>query len=159
MYYPASFAVDGILETNAIKGCSQTNWEANPWWRVDLGSRQNVSSVYILNRGDCCGARLRSFEIRVGTLVICLNSSLGWEWIYLKYISFGRTSYQPGVNVFLYKDYCLSVNIWITLCFHTCTRNQNRPHHLLKSRILHPVVINHMNKFVNLKELVCIFNE
>ena len=47
--------------------------DTNPWWRVDLGSQKSVDEVFIVNRGDCCGDRLSSFEIRVGMLLIYLN--------------------------------------------------------------------------------------
>ena len=63
-------AVDGDSSTNNFNAdltCSHTmNGTPNPWWRVDLGRVEPVTEVYIVNRGDCCGARLSSFEIRVG---------------------------------------------------------------------------------------------
>lgn len=63
-------AVDGDSSTNYFRAdltCSHTmNGTPNPWWRVDLGRVEPVTEVYIVNRGDCCGARLSSFEIRVG---------------------------------------------------------------------------------------------
>ena len=63
-------AVDGDSTTNNFYKdltCSHTmNESPNPWWRVDLGRVEPVTEVYIVNRGDCCGARLSSFEIRVG---------------------------------------------------------------------------------------------
>ena len=68
----ASFAVDGNHDTtiSAANGiCAHTNFDTNPWWRVDLGDSHPVSKVYVLNRGECCGERLNGFEIRVGTLM------------------------------------------------------------------------------------------
>ena len=63
-------AVDGDSTTNNFYTdltCSHTmKGTPNPWWRVDLGRVEPVTEVYIVNRGDCCGARLSSFEIRVG---------------------------------------------------------------------------------------------
>ena len=60
-------AVDGKIITNYHSGsCTHTQTENSPWWRVDLGRVELVSEVYVVNRGDCCGARLSSFEIRVG---------------------------------------------------------------------------------------------
>lgn len=67
-YYP-DYAVDGVKGTNLLRDkCSCTNaaGSTNPWWRVDLEELLPVSEVYILNRGDCCGDRLKGFEIRVG---------------------------------------------------------------------------------------------
>ena len=63
----SSRAVDGNSDTTFSSGsCSQTNLATNPWWRVDLGRVEPVNHVYIVNRGDCCGDWLNSFEIRVG---------------------------------------------------------------------------------------------
>ena len=63
-------AVDGDSSTNNFYTdltCASTRrGTPNPWWRVDLGRVEPVTEVYIVNRGDCCGARLSSFEIRVG---------------------------------------------------------------------------------------------
>ena len=75
----SNLAVDGNLDTNTgeRKSCTHTREQSNPWWGVDLGSRQKVSEVYIVNRGDCCGDRLSSFEIRVGMFLIFLNILLG----------------------------------------------------------------------------------
>ena len=63
-------AVDGISRTDYHMGsCSHTDHnEFEPWWRVDLGRVEPVAEVYIVNRGDCCGIRLREFQIRVGRL-------------------------------------------------------------------------------------------
>jgi len=60
-------AVDGNSNPNFNGGsCTHTNDEEQPWWRVDLGNVELVNNVYIVNRGDCCGDRLKQFEIRVG---------------------------------------------------------------------------------------------
>ena len=71
--------MDGNLDTNTAKrkSCTHTREQPNPWWGVDLGSSKRVAEVYILNRGDCCGDRLSSFEIRVGMFLINLNTLLG----------------------------------------------------------------------------------
>ena len=37
-----------------------------PWWRVDLETSQDIATVTLTNRGDCCGNRLSNFEIRIG---------------------------------------------------------------------------------------------
>ena len=49
-----------------INKCTHTLADDNPWWRVDLERVEPVAEVNILNRGDCCGARLNGAEIRVG---------------------------------------------------------------------------------------------
>ena len=58
------------METHFSK-CTRTDLigkgTVDPWWRVNLEQPLPVLEVYILNRGDCCGDRLKGFEIRVGT--------------------------------------------------------------------------------------------
>ena len=68
-----SLAVDG--EPNPSfkggKSCTSTKITGggpfdNPWWKVDLQKTRSVSHVRITNRGDCCGANLDGFTIKVG---------------------------------------------------------------------------------------------
>ncbi|XP_078579504.1 fucolectin-5-like [Branchiostoma floridae x Branchiostoma japonicum] len=40
--------------------------EYQPWWKVDLSSTYAIKRISILNRGDCCGERLKNFMVRVG---------------------------------------------------------------------------------------------
>ena len=62
--------MDGVKGTNIFSDkCTHTfdyPGSTNPWWRVNLTELLPVSAVYILNRGDCCGDRLKGIEIRVG---------------------------------------------------------------------------------------------
>ncbi|KAL9987750.1 hypothetical protein ACROYT_G002106 [Oculina patagonica] len=67
-YRNSSFAVDGFGNSDPLK-CTHTESSNGPWWRVDLEELLPVSEVYILNRRDCCGDRLKGFEIRVGNKV------------------------------------------------------------------------------------------
>ncbi|XP_048585486.1 uncharacterized protein LOC5506716 isoform X4 [Nematostella vectensis] len=62
----ASRAVDGNTDGDYGKGsCTHTDWHTNPWWRVDLGTTQPVSEVFLVNRlGD--QDRLNNVEVRVG---------------------------------------------------------------------------------------------
>jgi len=54
--YFAHLANDGDLETNyqvdGVPKCAHTNYEANPWWAVDLGRPLKVYKVYFTNRKD-----------------------------------------------------------------------------------------------------------
>uniref|UniRef100_A0A4W5RCW1 Fucolectin tachylectin-4 pentraxin-1 domain-containing protein n=1 Tax=Hucho hucho TaxID=62062 RepID=A0A4W5RCW1_9TELE len=60
-------AIDGNRESNFFKvSCTHTEWETNPWWRVDLLDVYRVTAVTITNRGDCCSERLDGAEIRIG---------------------------------------------------------------------------------------------
>ncbi|XP_047672307.1 fucolectin-like [Tachysurus fulvidraco] len=70
-YCNASFAIDGIKETDArLHSCSHTKTESNPWWRVDLLAVYNISNVSITNRGDCCPERINGAEIHIGSSLI-----------------------------------------------------------------------------------------
>ncbi|KAM4022005.1 uncharacterized protein ACNLHF_027291 isoform 1-T2 [Anomaloglossus baeobatrachus] len=63
----ANVVVDGNLATNYfLKSCTHTEYDQDPWWRIDMLSRIRVSSVAITNRGDCCARRLDGAEIRIG---------------------------------------------------------------------------------------------
>ncbi|XP_019630216.1 PREDICTED: hemicentin-1-like [Branchiostoma belcheri] len=66
--YPAERAVDGNTGTilYPLKECTHTDLEYEPWWKVDLGDTYVISHVTVINRGDCCGERLRNFMLRVG---------------------------------------------------------------------------------------------
>jgi len=60
-------AVDGRTDAVFSAGsCTHTEVEENPWWRVDLGDTMNIQHIEVYNRGDCCGARLSRFEVRIG---------------------------------------------------------------------------------------------
>jgi hypothetical protein len=62
-------AVDGNRNPAWSSGsCTQTQRRITDpqWWRVDLGEEIPVSRVVITNRGDCCGARLGNFAIKIG---------------------------------------------------------------------------------------------
>ncbi|EDO35040.1 predicted protein [Nematostella vectensis] len=59
-------AVDGNLDGRFQQySCTHTQDKANPWWRVDLGTRQAVSEVFLVNRVEN-PERLNNVEVRVG---------------------------------------------------------------------------------------------
>ncbi|XP_078696559.1 sushi, von Willebrand factor type A, EGF and pentraxin domain-containing protein 1-like isoform X3 [Branchiostoma floridae x Branchiostoma belcheri] len=61
-------AVDGSRATDISQGkaCTHTQLDYQPWWKVDLSRTYTVRRVRILNRGDCCGERLKDLMVRVG---------------------------------------------------------------------------------------------
>ncbi|XP_078616716.1 uncharacterized protein LOC144884998 isoform X2 [Branchiostoma floridae x Branchiostoma japonicum] len=62
----AASAVDGEKGTSVSDNqCTLTNPEDDPWWQVDLEEDWPISTVRVLNRGDCCGSLLKNFEIRI----------------------------------------------------------------------------------------------
>ncbi|XP_036445222.1 uncharacterized protein LOC118820967 [Colossoma macropomum] len=63
----AQKAVDGDNNPDYMQSsCTHTDFEVNPWWRVELPAIYNVTSVTITNRGDCCGDRINGAQIRIG---------------------------------------------------------------------------------------------
>ncbi|XP_017316995.1 fucolectin isoform X1 [Ictalurus punctatus] len=70
-YYPAYFAIDGNRDSNAYHhSCTNTNFDYNPWWRVDLLAVYEISSVIVTNRGDCCSERINGAEIHIGNSLV-----------------------------------------------------------------------------------------
>jgi len=66
----ANRAVDGTAHVSfALNGCSMTQWQANPWLRVDLQQAIYVRRVVLRNRDDALFAQLADFEVRVGQLI------------------------------------------------------------------------------------------
>lgn len=62
----SSRAVDGNRNGDYNAGSvTHTTSGANSWWEVDLGSVQNISSVRIWNRTDCCDQRLSNYWVYV----------------------------------------------------------------------------------------------
>lgn len=69
----AARAVDGSADGNwANNSVTHTNFEAQPWWQVDLGASVSIGGVVLFNRTDCCTDRLSDFDI--------LTSDDGTEW-------------------------------------------------------------------------------
>ncbi len=59
-------AVDG--NTNGdweVGSVTHTDTQPQPWWQVDLGAVQQISSIQIWNRTDCCAERLANFTVFV----------------------------------------------------------------------------------------------
>lgn len=63
----AGRAVDG--NTNGVfSGASVSHTQegqANPWWKVDLGSVQSIGDIQVWNRTDCCSDRLANYKVEV----------------------------------------------------------------------------------------------
>jgi hypothetical protein len=62
----AARAVDGntsgVWSGNSV---THTNNNAQPWWQVDLGAVQQLQTVRLWNRTDCCANRLSNFYVLV----------------------------------------------------------------------------------------------
>ncbi|XP_059356723.1 fucolectin-5-like [Carassius carassius] len=70
----AAKAIDGIryspsgtphpAETHTY--CSITDYQLNPWWRLDLLDSYYIYKVTITNRADCCPEQTSGVELRIG---------------------------------------------------------------------------------------------
>ncbi len=66
--HPASAAVDGNTTGEWESGSvASTEATLNAWWQVDLGSVQDVSTVKLWNRTDCCSQRLGNYYVLVSS--------------------------------------------------------------------------------------------
>ncbi|MEM6963112.1 MAG: discoidin domain-containing protein [Bacteroidota bacterium] len=62
----ASRAIDGI--TSGVYGdnsVTHTSSESNAWWELDLGTVQDIGTIDLWNRTDCCSNRLSDFYVFV----------------------------------------------------------------------------------------------
>ncbi len=60
----AGRAVDGNTDGSYWNlSVAHTNWQAQPWWQVDLGTPQKLASVFLWNRTDCCSSRLADVHV------------------------------------------------------------------------------------------------
>jgi hypothetical protein len=85
----ADRAIDGNTDGTAAGGSvSQTQNPGTPWWELDLGLQEQVDTLRIWNRTDCCANNLQNFYIFV--------SDDPFESPYQNEIAA-----QPGVSSFL----------------------------------------------------------
>ena len=73
----ASRAVDGNTDGSWFaSSVTHTNSEYRPWWEVDLDSVQNIGSIKLFNRTDCCSDRLSDFYVFVSDTSFGTNTDL-----------------------------------------------------------------------------------
>ncbi len=63
----ASRAVDGNRNGNFFAGSvTHSDYQAQPWWQVDLGASDDIDTIFLFNRTDCaCPERLANFYVLV----------------------------------------------------------------------------------------------
>lgn len=74
----------GTCESGAI-AC--TNFEANPYWEVDLQQMRAITRVEVYNRTDCCGDRLKNWQVFVSA------DHNTWTSIYADGVATGAPAY------------------------------------------------------------------
>ncbi|KAG9259549.1 hypothetical protein AMEX_G27861 [Astyanax mexicanus] len=63
-------AIDGNTDSNYDHGsCTATEWQENPWWRLDLLDEYTITSITITNRGNL-SERLNGAEIHIGNSLV-----------------------------------------------------------------------------------------
>ncbi|XP_059211220.1 uncharacterized protein LOC131989882 isoform X2 [Centropristis striata] len=64
---PPSLVIDGKPDAHYDDFiCTSTDYQDDPWWRVDLGAPYQISLVHVMRRKDCCASELKGAEIRIG---------------------------------------------------------------------------------------------
>jgi len=72
----AGVAADGNTDGNFFDGSvTATNFEAIPWWQLDLGTSASISSVVVWNRTDCCADRLSDYWVFVSNTPFLANDN------------------------------------------------------------------------------------
>ncbi|KAK7878045.1 hypothetical protein WMY93_031295 [Mugilogobius chulae] len=114
----ASNAIDGKRDNVYYHdSCTHTFTTTDPWWRLDLLETYTISSVTVVNRGDCCADRLDGAQVCIGNslenngndnpVVATLLSSRGNT----QTLTFTEPVEGRYVNVFL-----PGTNKYLTLC-------------------------------------------
>ena len=58
-----SKATDGIyVPEDGVQSLADSDWEENPWWRVDLGGVHCIWAIEVLNRGNVTQLKGRHFN-------------------------------------------------------------------------------------------------
>ena len=53
-----------------------------PWWRANFGGKFTITKVQILNRGDCCGGRIKGAKVYIGNHVCgTITKAPQGQWI------------------------------------------------------------------------------
>lgn len=72
----ASRAIDGNSGGEFFgRSVTSTATQANPWWELDLGSEQTITTISVFNRTDCCKDRISPAKI----LVLNKKKEVVWE--------------------------------------------------------------------------------
>ncbi|XP_070557994.1 uncharacterized protein [Ptychodera flava] len=80
-------AVDGnttdyfVRTLDALASCTHTRKKLNSWWKVDLLKSYWIRKINVTNRGDCCGDRILTSEVRVGLSSTIENNEVCGETI------------------------------------------------------------------------------
>ena len=87
----ASKAVDGNAEGSMLNGhSSATNSAQNAWWQTDMESVQNIDSITVWGRTDCCPEMTTDFYLFVSDVPFAsndLNTTLNQSGVFNHYYS------------------------------------------------------------------------
>ncbi|KAM4688885.1 pentraxin fusion protein-like [Discoglossus pictus] len=116
----SGLAIDGNTANELSQGsCAHTNFENEPWWKIDLQNTYKIGTIVVTNRKDCCEKRLDGAEVRIGNSpnldnpvcgTICDMSKLtntlccnGMEGRYVSVVIPGRSEYLTLCEVEIYE--------------------------------------------------------
>lgn len=102
LFTSAAAAVDGNTDGHFPNASTtHTDNTFQPWWQVDLGSVQNLGSIKLWNRTDCCADRLSNFYVLVSDTPFTstdLMATLGQPGV-SNYYTPGQAGVSHTVNV------------------------------------------------------------
>lgn len=79
----AARAVDGNPNSSwaggSISHTSDTDPSTQAWWQVDLGAVEDISTIKIFNRTDCCSDRLSNFHVFISDVPFTSNTVAGTQ--------------------------------------------------------------------------------
>ncbi|XP_017559407.1 fucolectin-1-like [Pygocentrus nattereri] len=118
-YGHAYNAIDGNTNSNYDHGsCTATEWQQNPWWRVDLLDEYTVTSITITNRADCCPERINGAEIHIGNSLLDNGNSNPWAGV-IPSIPTGNSiafNFEKGISGRYVNVVIPGANRLLTLC-------------------------------------------
>ncbi|KAL7840433.1 hypothetical protein AOLI_G00257560 [Acnodon oligacanthus] len=118
-YGQAYNAIDGNTNSNYDHGsCTATEWQKNPWWRLDLLDEYTVTSITITNRADCCPERINGAEVHIGNSLLDNGNSNPWAGV-ISSIPTGNSitfKFQKGISGRYVNVVIPAANRLLTLC-------------------------------------------
>ncbi|XP_072548654.1 fucolectin-1-like [Salminus brasiliensis] len=118
-YGHAYNAIDGNTDSHYDHGsCTATEWQNNPWWRVDLLDEYTVTSITITNRGDAVPERINGAEIHIGNSLLDNGNSNPWAGV-ISTIPAGQSmtfNFEKGLSGRYVNVVIPAENRLLTLC-------------------------------------------
>ena len=149
-----SSTANGGLASRAVDGNTDGAWShgsvthttentSQPWWQVDLQSVQEVGTVTLWNRSDCCGDRLNGVELRVSSdgttwhsypvprtagAKVTVAVARAARYVKVQHPGIAKAC-MPGIRTYCKKGYCRGNRPEIFIC-----PKYGLPHHQSRTK-------------------------